>query len=406
MPQPMTHALVIEAASKGTGLEEKVKQLADEPGRAELLDNTRNYGRAGSILAIDGGYMKDAIRTTHPELDFTKVADIIHAESSLRFYSAMLNFIKWIILEPIVKVKLKAFADGAYSHAVTDALFHPFVYRLSQDHWREHFPKEAFKRHKKLESLIDAYLTRALLGIKPTEYCLPEKIAVHSGNDFRAIDRNIVLMLLHAIYETYGKPHNSHSIFDSYGIDYRQYFGAHPVDGKHPIADTYHDMMDLVTMMYRPHERIRRLVQERPRIYAALEAFPEIGVFMPIVALTDRQILELKAQFTKYTIVDLFELAIKATRRIITESERFVHSKDVDAYEFFRKNSRGVVFLDDDYNLDAGLPARMNPELINLDGEIPFLKQNPKQRTDTLRRIFEFGLPQLNANYRKIEDYV
>lgn len=403
MPQPITHSLAVDIASS-TSIDDKVE--------LEISEEERNAGRLGSIFAIDGDYFKDVIRTTHPDLDFRVVGNIKHWEGSLRFYANMLNFIKWVAQDPKVKRKLKAFADGAYSHAVTDIIFHPFVYRMSQDHWRYHVPKKAFGMHKLLESMIDTYLAKHLLEVRPTEYGLPEKIRCHTGNDFRALDRDIMYMLLHATYETYGKEPdaNGKPIFDSYGIDYRTYFGEHKLDGKHPIADAYHDMMNLFAVLYRPHEGLALLLRKHPKIRSLVKAFPEIGIFVPIIDLAEVEEHELELKFaeaqqdalgTNYTIMDVFKMAADTTRRVMAESEWFMHNSEQDAYKFFLRNSR-IPFLREDYNLDTGLPAKMNQQLTALEGPVAFAKQTPEERIATLKRIFAFGIDTLKADYRDI----
>ena len=95
------------------------------------------------------------------------IADIMHSTRSFDFFCNLMNAAKKSQLDPSIDTEIAnrqfAFAFGFYCHVITDCIFHPYVYRSSEDHWSakagefKDNPLEAIReyQHKYQEFLID-----------------------------------------------------------------------------------------------------------------------------------------------------------------------------------------------------------------------------------------------------------
>lgn len=312
--------------------------------------------------------------------DYAKASDIMHWEGSLDYYCCMLDYIKTSIgTEDKEKIdRLKAYAYGYYSHVVTDAVFHPFIYRHTRDHWERHFTPEDFTQtynsHKGEETLTDAFLA-GRMGTNP--YALRYQDKVDCG---RTLDGAIFSLLHHSLGKIYGG-----GIFDSYGIDYQKFFGQDPRDPHHPIRDAHRDYIDSFKELY----RIGRVIPQW------------LHPLVPVKNLNVEQLREIDPYPRKkwygnheimpdYSVPELFEFAIKATKMVINASERFFSSDAKSSREFFSQHAQDVVFLEDNYNFDIGYLSREN-------AAIKGMRQS---------ELFNHRLDWLGKNYRTIDAYV
>ena len=370
MPQPNAHYLVIEE-SLSRDLE-------------SLLQNHANYAGFGSF-GPDLFYVKDAVHLgkfarTHP-LDYAIVSDIMHWEGSFDFYCSMLDYIKNLD-DAEKKDKLKAFAYGYYSHVVADSVFHPFVYRESEDNWRKHNKRSTFHNHKKIESIIDTYLLQERRNTDPYEFNYCGKIVCFNEDD-KVLDGDVFALLNHCMAEIY-----KGGIFTSYSLDYDKFFSMYPNDGNHPINDAYHDFVLYTHELFKWH--------------VPLELTHIIDGLVPLRFLDENQKEKINLQKKRwhnsdnpempdYSVPELFDLSVKSMSKIILESEKFFSSNSREAKKFFAENSKNIVYLAENNNLDTGLPSAFNGELAKI--------------ADDLGKTFEFGLDKLDEYYKTINAY-
>ena len=190
-------------------------------------------------------------------------------------------------------------------------------------------------------------------------------------------------LLHHCLAETYGR-----SLFERHGIDYQKFFGQDPRETRHPILEAYRDFISSFRKLY----GFGRYVPQR------------LNPLVPITRINKKQRNELDQEprrkwypsdnplMPDYSVPELFEFAVKAMKMVIDASERFFSSDATSARAFFSQNAQNVVFLDDNYNFDTGLPSSKNPEIIKISGNID--------------KRFDYGLDMLSRNYRTIDAYV
>lgn len=384
MPQPNAHYLVVEAA------------LKDHPsGLWNKYSNFAGFGSFGPDLFYVLGIPPVMHRRKYPT-DYTSVSDAMHHEASLDFFCSMLDDIKNGIKERSKETtdKLKAFAYGYYSHAVTDSVFHPYVYRRTGDNWAVHFTDE-YKSHKKLEALIDTCLLERIKEKNPFDFEYEARVVCHTPNSKRTLDKDVYEIIKNNIKKIYGDK----NIFGRNGIEFEKYFG-HGIEeaaseGIHPILEAYRDYIHCFRILY--------LSSKMDSIAGLLH--PTLKPLIPIKNLDDKQRKQLESRrkwrisenplMPDYSVPELFEFAVKAAKRVIDVSEEFFASDSASSRDFFANKlhassqARKIVYLDEDYNLDTGLPSSNNALIWSA----------------TPKEVSEFGLGKLQDNYRTIGSY-
>lgn len=389
MPQPWTHLLVGESS-----LEDTIRELSkDESGTTsdltlKLLTKIGNSGTLGTDLF----YAKDknTIISTHPR-DYSHVSNVMHWEASFDLFCAMLNYTKQIPLDKATRNKLKVFAYGFYSHVVTDAVFHPFVYRLSGDNPTKH-NKKGYLSHKEIERAMDYHNVKRLKRASPLELGFSGMIGLQTQDDDKVgFDRDIFKMLSHAIKVAYAakRSETESSVFESYNIDFYRYFAQYSFSRKNPIVDAFHDFESEAKILYSPRSAFTEWI---------IRSMPQLKVFDQSRELTPaqqklveegpgREWVDRYSPIPPYNTIQLFDLAVKGTKKIIEESERFFASSEFNAKAFFSRRAHTAAFLNNT-NHDAGLSSDRNPVLMGLpQGEA----------------AYKFGLKEIAQNYRTIE---
>lgn len=384
MSQPNTHYLVIEEA------------LKNHP--SSLWQGNSNFAGFGSF-GPDLFYLLGIPPVIHSRKypqDYTKVSDVMHHEASLDFFCSMLDDIKNRIKDTDKETtdKLKAFAYGYYSHAVTDSVFHPYVYRRTGDNWAEHFTPE-YNGHKKLEALIDTYLLEMLKENNPFDFGYEHRVVCHNQGSRRTLDKDVYELIENNLKKIYGDK----NIFEKHGIEYERYFG-HGVaeataEGINPILEAYRDYIGCFRILY--------FSSKMDKIAGFLH--PSLKPLVPIKRIDAKQQRQLESRtkwcpsenplMPSYSVQDLFGFAIEDVKRVIEASEDFFASASSSARDFFLDKLQAsqqdkIVFLDENYNLDTGLPASNNDALIKLP---------------TRKQVSEFGLTKLDDNYKTMAGY-
>ncbi|HLC60717.1 MAG TPA: hypothetical protein VJJ52_04775 [Candidatus Nanoarchaeia archaeon] len=373
MPQPITHLL----------LERKVlgNFLGDAVHQGDI------YREEWTSFGQDIFYVKDIIRHTHPQR-YNVVSDTFHWDGSYDEFCSELD---------ILKSKRNEDRDGSqktdldqlgadiyrrYLHAVGDLIFHPFVYRAAKDHWRNH-PSHEYRRHKVIESIIDAYLLDVLEGTNPYEFRYNDhSMRPHTSLE---LDDNLFEVVNSGIKLAYGKS----GIFAANGVDYEKYFGRYSSDDpNHPLRDAYRDFIFYTELLFAFHKPLRHI--------------SGLDCLVPLEKINDDQIrlmnqdrkqwyLSDNPEMPRYSVLELLNLAVKVGTKIVQASERFLASDFAISHDFFAIHANNVVYLGQNFNLDTGLPSSENLALVKLA---------------TIDETLRYGVDMLAANYKTIENYV
>lgn len=331
MPQPITHMFICEQGMRGSA------------AGAGLWSAYPNFARFGSF-GPDLFY----IRGAGFDSEYTRAADIMHGEATLPFYCAMLDRIKTVD-DPARVSLMKAFAYGFYSHVAADVVFHPFVYRRVGDHWLEH-PEDQYVAHKNIECLIDNYILSKQEGDSEFDGVNAD-IDCHRGSRF--LNRDVYDLYLDAIDAAY-------SSFPDLSVSWR--FGNKDME-KNPIQMAYakyHLVLEAHFLVYRTLRKNSLSGKE----LLPLQDWPQQDSDLINRTRKANWYATQKVAGLDYTIEELLTKASMAVSAIINASEGFF---DPNVFGTSKQYFSGlnVRFLDDDYNLDTGLPSSLNNDTAN-----------------------------------------
>jgi hypothetical protein len=356
MPQPITHYLVIEAA-----------MLKASPPLWQKYGNYAGLGSFGPELF----YVKDIFkRYLNPSLNWDEISDLQHWDRSLDFFFAMLDSIRDRFDDASAEGdKLLAFAMGYYSHVITDCILHPFIYRRSRDHWRHHQPAAYYQAHKRVEALIDI----DILAFKGIELPSPDifRVLCDDSRSPALLDTDLVWLLDCCLQRIYGKSANALK-------NWAERYVIHDPD--HPVNAAYADFKKLVGVAYAAQN-----------ILYGLDAY--WGKAGPLHRLTSADLKETTelcgpwpprgvSSTLAYSARDLFTLAVNAVQKMIAAAFDYWQSDTANASDFFCGD--GLLFLEQNWNFDTGLPAKCNDDPAN-------------QAVDDSR--FDYGVNILTRNY-------
>ncbi len=359
MPQPIAHYWVIENA---------LNDLSNQ-NRSKLWYNYRNYSVFGSILP-DLMYMSGVpqvgwMTTKGPAVDYSHISEVMHWDGFLDFYCAMLDYIKQLP-EDKTKDKLKAFSFGVASHYAADADVHPRVYSTTGDHPFSHEPDKSYIKHKESESLQDIVIV-GKRGETYREFNYGNKFICHAQDSNRTLDVDIFKLIIHGFEKAYaGK------IFDNYGIDYERTFKALEGTSRHPLLESYRDLVTL----YKKFSNYSSLIP----LARGFPLFPQrFKVLLPRVRIpvTDlhkidpdprqKWVQSNNKNIPDLSFPELLDLAVVDTKAIITESEKFFDSEYTSSRRYFSDKSQNVPILRDNWNQDTGNLAIWNGEIKKLE---------------------------------------
>ncbi|WP_027192150.1 zinc dependent phospholipase C family protein [Fundidesulfovibrio putealis] len=338
MPQPITHMFICEQGMRGSA------------AGADLWSAYPNFARFGSF-GPDLFY----IRGTGFDTGYLEAADIMHAEGALPFYCSLLEHIKTVNDEARGD-KMKAFAYGYYSHVVADVVFHPFVYRRAKDHWLDH-PEDVYTAHKEMECLADNYILSKYEGT-PGYQGADVDLDCHGLDGM--LDADLYEMYLGGIYSAYAN-------FPEKNISWR--FDISDKE-KNPIQMSYAKYnLAIGTHCYMLRKKRKNILSGRKVL--PLADWPQQD--SALINRTDRANWYPPQQVAglDYNIEELLGMASKAVSAVIDASEGFFDPNVLGtSQQYF--SGLNVRFLDDDYNLDTGLPSSLNNDRQNTskdDGE-------------------------------------
>lgn len=332
MSQPVTHYYVA--------------QKALSINAEDLLKNYGNYTGLGTF-GPDLYYL-----TSQSEF-----ADMIHKDNSFDAFCMMINHVKsnWAYDFDAAGKQL-GFAIGFYAHVITDCVFHPYVYRRSNDLWCVPKPPEFDKcewKHKSVEASIDHYIMEHI--IHPSF----RGINVDCGHDY--LDTSLVTMLSETFGNLYGIPYNL--IEDAYG------------KFCYAIPTLYHGQ----NILYRIGEVIDRFTTPM-RTQINLDDLDELDLINSPWPPGGN------SAFFQYNVIDLFNMAVKGVADIVPHIYGYISDSNATNCQSYLA-STGMLYLDGNWNLDTGLPSSWN-------------QHGPLFITDHTR--FDIGIEVLLSNYSKL----
>ncbi|SDD70039.1 zinc dependent phospholipase C family protein [Sporomusa acidovorans] len=300
----------------------------------------------------------------------TQHADTIHASGSFEAFCSMLNVAKNTYSYNVKSgEKQLTFAMGFYAHVIADCVFHPYVYRKSLDHWAEH--DVAFELlHKKVEASIDQIIQEEIIG---DQIGIPNPLLC-LGDD-GLLDQDIAYLFHQALTTAYPR---------SIGEDLAPYATE---EEKHPLQQAYQKYCKMPKTLYGIHNILFRvekyaegalpeqleeefLADERQK-HLQRSSWPPSDVISP---------------FT-YNYIDMFNMAAHGVRMMGNAVESFIQSDgNMQAIDFL--HGHNCSYLDQDWNLDTGLPS---------------LENTNSQLMDKSHLRFEYGIAVLEEMYNKLQ---
>ncbi|WP_162143544.1 zinc dependent phospholipase C family protein [Anaeroarcus burkinensis] len=343
MCQPITHYLV---AKKGL---ENVTQLNG-------LDSQVALGSFGpDLFYLLSGY--------------GEFADAIHANGSFQAFCKMLDIAKaTFAFNEASAQKQLAFALGFYAHVITDCVYHPYVYRRSLDHWAQ--KDTAFEMmHKQVEAAIDQIIQEEIIG---TQLVPPDPNVCVGINGL--LDQDIAYMFHQALtvaypdsiamkiepYATEEENHPIHQAFTNYCRMPGKLYGAHNV---------LYKMETFVEGLW-PEKVEQSFIDEEKAHHYERKVWPPKDVPSPF----------------SYSFIDMFNMAVNGVAVMAATAQSFIQDTNDASAEAYLQG-QNVVYLDQPWNLDTGLPSSEN--------RVPELMQDGHGR-------FEYGIPILESMYNQL----
>lgn len=298
----------------------------------------------------------------------SEFADQIHGDGTLAFYSNLLE--KTLDYDPDSREHqaIRAYAHGFYSHVIADCVFHPFVNRLGDNNWaKTSDTKVGTTNHKAIETLIDD----CLLGIaEANKDDFLSQLKCYDGQDDDNLDPVINLSMNSAFNDAYPNIFNffnEHTLGNAYKIylatNYIEKAAANLLDiNFNSILARSENSSHVVAPGHWKEEHKRAMNIARTQWYAA----PGNELLL-------------------YTGEELYNMAIRAASDVIKIGEDYVQRRKPGSLNYL-KNS-GHVLLQENYNLDTGLPSIFN--------------DNSENRNPNSQIRFGFMAKQLSENYQQ-----
>jgi len=273
--------------------------------------------------------------------EWSLIADRTHNHHSFSSFCCMLDTAKQNKLEnnPDSEKQL-GFAMGFYAHVITDAIYHPMVYRSAKDHWNsKEFNPETL--HKWLELQIDRWLANYTFRAEPDASKVPWQCP---GVQETTLDSSIHQLLEACLLTHYRgavSPGFQSADIDAAYANYK-YVAGLAYSGKYVThwgrgAIVYGEGIT-------PNSGGDYFLQKyRLKLESGNDVF-------------DASVLDL-ANIAKSCLVQTFEAVFL-----------FWDSVASDSRPFFQEHYPQLRYLHENWNLDTGLPAYLNEKSVIQDG--------------------------------------
>ncbi len=400
MPQPHTHYIITEIAMCEV-VPNLWKTYSSLPGSDSFWNDLFYMLDLQSTIAgktrLPQGLLNKLpfVSPNYPEHDYSVVSDIMHWENSLEAVRNDMDYIKnKTALGTEERDKLKAALYRKIGHAIPDIRLHPEIYRRTRDHWKIH-TKEAYDRHKQNETRKDAYLL-GTVGHDPYSYHYARRVS--SGT---TLDEEVIRFLKAGLRTTYA------GVFDKYSLDYDTMLGRFEETFNNPLRNAYRHYINAVTLLW--ERQVARILPQRVSALVPTTGFKakEIADFDPLRR--EKWMKSKNPDMPDYSFRELVDLSIRELTAVIRVIEQFFKTEGMTAREFIAKYGSSVPFLQQNWNLDTGLPVSMNDDLLEIDkkhgirsGLIAQI-DTPPMEIPSLEDIANFGLDCLGNTYRNLE---
>lgn len=297
--------------------------------------------------------------------DYHEVSDAIHHTGTRTVYLAMLMVVRKRMQEKNAArycEAARAFAHGFISHIAADSVYHPYVNRRANHPWDQ--VEQGAVAHARVETAIDL-----LLWPKYGDFAVTVDCSAVENPDL--LDEPVRQVFLTGLTQAYGNQawlanllklsqtgdREDHPLNEAFRA-VRQW--AHAKEGL-KASNTY-SVNDILQQM-----KNRSLTQDEEEI--ALNPGRR-----PWCSAASNERLRASAE-------DLFDAAINAAAAAIEAGEKYVNGT-IDSFD-----GSEVPFLEQDYNIDTGLPSADNQVIQTLNGEARFT----------------VGIERLSGNYRRYQ---
>lgn len=332
MPQPATHYWVSKIA---------LANAADDSFK-HFFENYKNYIALGTS-APDLFYfpLMPTVHTSCKNFFWEGIADLIHHGRTYDLFCDLLDQAKHL------KVtrnnyqngeKLLALAFGFYCHVVTDCIFHPYVYRSTDDDWATGAGsiKESMHEyeHKYQEFLIDEGIQAAYqFELNRNDWQCPEE------SNTELLDFTIADALYSVLLKMY--PDCIPTSFNN----------AH--DKNHPVQQAYRALLQTTTLLFEGKKilsfQTEDIIEELTK---AQKLFYSPDFFNKPYHKCDN--------LPAYTPHNLFKFSCAVTRKIFLVLHNFWNEpKNITAKEYFKTDFTNYL-NSGNWNLDTGIQCEFN----------------------------------------------
>lgn len=296
-----------------------------------------------------------------------ELADKIHENGTLDFYSGLLERTLLFDVNGREHQALRAYAHAFYSHVVADCVFHPFVNRLADNNWAKTSNTElGTTNHQAIETLIDDCLL-GLAAAHKNDFLL--QLKCYDGHNADQLDPIIAEGLSKSFafaYPALASSFRKNSFESAYSLylttNYIEKAAANLNVNLDPFLPRKTNLFRIMAPDHWTEKHKWAMNIDRTQWFAA----PGNELLL-------------------YTGEELYHLAVKVAADVIKIAENFVQSRKSGALQNLK--SSGHILLQENYNLDTGLPSKYNETAEN-------------RHPDSIIR-FGFMAEQLLNNYRK-----
>lgn len=337
MPQPATHYLVTRFSIP--------KQYYN------LWDKYKSYFGLGSSLPdlfyfptvpiVADGSIVDALKNKiqYHDINWTEMADMIHADKSYDLFCRMLDYAKAIqSAEPENTdkyLKLFAVAFGFYNHVVADCIFHPYVYRSTGDFWNTtDFIDEL--QHKKQEAYIDGKIYECFYSGEDAYQRM--KINCRE-NDTSALDFDVAEMLKTTLSEIYP--------------DMRDSLSTDITDPEHPLHHAYMALENTTNFLFEERTTVCLWGQKKSEDISFSDLIGEFSDEFFTENYPDCENLPAQSPYK------LFLLSVTVGYKVFNEAMNYINAPEISAKQYFSLHNTHYL-RSGNFNLDTGLSALNN----------------------------------------------
>lgn len=351
MPQPATHYLVM-------------RKSIPEKFYTDWWDKYKQYFGLGS-LAPDLFYFPMLEKfglsnvQVRNDLSWENLANPLHSNGSYDMFCTLLEIAKSNKENENVGKKQLAFAIGYYSHVVTDCIFHPYIYRATEDYWFK-TDCNAELKHKKHEVIIDDNIFKK--HYSRDRICNINIVCNHDDSN-GLLDLDIANQLNGALMKNYP--------------------GLYPNDSKidqtnHPIHQAYVALVSSVDVLF-SGEKIYLFGAKQIVALTVKEVISKFGSdFFTKKFFEDMENTDYK-YLPPFSPEELCDFSIMESSDIFESALNFWNDENASNAKKYFSINKADFLGQSNFNLDTGLPAEYNNYSLMREGKSPHFQCKSKE---------------------------